>query len=90
MLDFGGGALSGVSGLLLLGQLNRRLGLMRKAGNVLDEFAHTHSKIRHLVSNMFRPRVLSLAAGYKGPNDQAEFSKAPLPQSAVVPDGGLG
>lgn len=31
MLDFGGGAISGDGGLLLLGQLDRKLGLMKRA-----------------------------------------------------------
>ncbi len=44
-------------------------------------------KIRHLASDMFRQRVLSLAAGHEDLNDRAEFSKDPLPQSTVGRDG---
>ena len=90
MLDFEGGAISGDGGLLLLGQLDRRLGLTRRAGKVLGGFeTRQRGKIRHLAADMFRQRVLSLAAGHEDLNDQLEFSKDPLLQSAVGRDGAL-
>ena len=71
MLDFGGGgAISGDGGLLLPGRLDRRLGLTRHAGKVLGGFGTRQpGKIRHLASDMFRQRVLSLAAGHEDLND---------------------
>ena len=90
MLDFGGGAISGDGGLLLLGQFDRKLGLMKKAGKVLGEFeTRQPGKIRHLASDMFRQRVLGLAAGHEDLNDQLELSKDPLPQSVVGRDDAL-
>ena len=90
MLDFGGGTISGDGGLLLLGQLDRRLGLTKQAGKVLDGFdTRQRGKIRHPAADMFRQRVLSLAAGHEDLNDQAEFSKDPLLQSAVGREGAL-
>lgn len=90
MLDFGGGAISGDGGLLLLGQLDRKLGLMKRAGKAIDGFeTRQPGKIRHLASDMFRQRVLGLAAGHEDLNDQLELSKDPLLQSAVGRDGAL-
>lgn len=69
MLDFGGGAISGDGGLLLLGQLDRKLGLMKQAGKVIDGFeTRQPGKIRHLAADMFRQRVLGLAAGHEDLN----------------------
>ena len=63
---------------------------MRQAGKVLDEFeTRQPGKIRHLASDMFRQRVLGLAAGHEDLNDQLELSKDPLPQSVVGRDDAL-
>ena len=90
MLDFEGGAISCDGGLLLPGQLDRKLGLTKRAGKVLGEFeTRQPGKIRHLAADMFRQRVLSLAAGHEDLNDQAALSKDTLTQSAVGRDGAM-
>ena len=80
MLDFGGGAISGDGSLLQLGQLDRRLGLMKQADKVPGEFdTRQPGKIRHLAADMFRQRALSLAAGHEDLNAQTVLTKDPLP-----------
>ena len=78
MLDFGGGAISGDGGLLLPGRLDRWLALTRQAGKVLGGFeTRQPGKIRHLASDMFRQRVLSLAAGPRGPERPGRILEGP-------------
>ncbi len=59
MLDFGGATTSDNGVIFLLEQQDRKLGLMKQVGKGLDRLdTHQPDKIRHLLSDMFRQRVL--------------------------------
>ena len=85
--DFDGGDISSDGGLLLMSQLDRKLGVTSRIGKVLTEFdGRQRGKVRHSVLSMVRQRVFSLVAGHEDLNDQLEFGKDPLLQTAAGND----
>jgi hypothetical protein len=66
--DFNGGDVSSDAGLLLLREVDRRLGLTQSAAKVLAD-PRQKGKIRHEAETMVRQRVFGLCAGYEDLND---------------------
>ncbi len=86
-LDFSGGDISSNGGLLLMSQLDKKIGITKRAGKILsDHESRQAGKIQHSSLSMFRQRVFSLIAGHEDLNDQFELSKDPLLQSVVGQD----
>ena len=79
---FDGGTLSSDGGLLLLGQVERRRGILRRFAACF----HDHRNpiwIEHQVEELVRQRVLGLALGYEDLNDHDELRTDPLLATVV-------
>ncbi len=80
--NFNGGDISSDGGLMLLRQVDRRIGLTRAAAAVLDD-ARAQERITHTLRDMLAQRVYALCAGYEDLNDQDRLRKDSLLQMAV-------
>ena len=66
--DFNGGDVSTDAGLLLLREVDRRLGLTQSAAKLLAD-ARQKGKVKHEAETMLRQRIFGLCAGYEDLND---------------------
>ncbi len=80
--DFSGGDLSSDGGLLLLRQVDRRLGLSRAAAAALPD-PRDPERIRHGLREMLAQRVYGLCCGYEDLNDHQALRRDVLMQTAV-------
>ena len=77
-----GGALTSDAGVLLLRQLDERLGLTRRlAGCVVDR--RERGKVRHEVLSLLRQRIYQIACGYEDCNDADHLRADPALKLAV-------
>ncbi len=77
-----GGALTSDAGVLLLRQLDDRLGLTRRlAGCVVDR--RERGKVRHQVLSLLRQRIYQIACGYEDCNDADHLRADPALKLAV-------
>lgn len=83
--QFNGGEVTSDGGLLLLRQVDRRLGLTEKLAAVLPE-ARAVEKIEHEQKALLRQRIYSLCAGYEDLNDQLTLRHDVALQTAVEQD----
>lgn len=74
--------ISGDGGLLLLRELDRRLGLVNRVAAVLSD-RRDPDKIEHTVADMIRQRVFALCQGYEDLNDHGRLRKDLLMQTAL-------
>ena len=65
-------ALTSDGGLVLLGAIDRRLGLTQALGALLPDTRQA-GKVAHALPDLFRQRVYSIAAGYADGNDAARL-----------------
>jgi Transposase DDE domain group 1 len=65
---FDGGQLSSDGGILLLAQVERRLGIAERLARCIED-PRAPDQIRHEVAEMIRFRALAIAAGYPDAND---------------------
>jgi len=63
LLDFAGGSLTSDSGVLLLAQADRSIGLTRKMASAIQD-NRQESKVSHSFEVMVQARTLAIAAGY--------------------------
>jgi len=82
---FEGGDISSDGGLLLLRELNRRLGLVGQAAAVLSD-PRDPDKIKHELVDLIRQRVFALCQGYEDLNDHGTLRKDLLMQTALERD----
>jgi hypothetical protein len=80
--DFSGGALSSDGGLMLLRQLDDKLGLSAAAGAVLHD-ARDPDRITHTMRDLVAQRLYGLCCGYEDLNDHDTLRRDPLVQTAV-------
>lgn len=80
--DFSGGHLSSNGGALLLGQIDRGLGLSRLLASCFED-RRDPELIEHSVEELTRQRLLALALGYEDLNDHSDLRRDPL-LAAVV------
>ena len=78
--EFSGGDVSSDGGVLLLRQLERRLGLLQRVASVLTD-PRDPQRITHSLSSMLKQRVFGLCLGYEDLNDHAELRRDVLLQS---------
>ena len=83
--EFSGGDVSSDGGVLLLRQLERRLGLLQRAASVLTD-PRDPERITHSVADMLKQRVFALCQGYEDLNDHGELRRDVLLQTAVERD----
>jgi len=80
--NFDDGDISSDGGLLFIKEFDRRLGLTRRAGTLLNSFDGRQSgKVKHSVLDMLRQRVFALVAGNEDLNDHHELRNDPLIQT---------
>jgi Transposase DDE domain group 1 len=87
--DFGGGQVSSDGGLLLVRQVDRRLGLTQRLGKLLPD-PRDPDRITHSLETLLQQRLYGLALGYEDLNDQDALRQDPLWQTAAERDEALG
>jgi hypothetical protein len=80
--DFSGGDLSSDGGLLLLRQVDRHLGLSRKAAAAIPD-PRDPERIRHGLRDLLAQRLYGLCCGYEDLNDHKTLRDDVLMQTAV-------
>ena len=85
---FDGGDITSDGGVLLLSQVDRRLGLTRALARVLGD-GRTHGRCTHSLVTLLRQRVYGLALGYEDQNDHQTLRRDPALQTAVGTDAPL-
>jgi len=86
--DFDGGDISTDGGLLLVEQVDRKLGLTGKVAKRLEDNRQA-GKVRHESESMLRQRVYGLSAGWEDLNDSSELRYDSMHQMAVGKDEAL-
>ena len=87
--DFSGGHLSSDSGVLLIGELDQRLGLSAAFARCFED-RRDQNLIEHSVLDLVRQRVYGLVAGYEDINDHERLKHDPLLATAVGKEDPLG
>ena len=80
--DFSGGHLSSDGGALLLGQIDRGLGVSRLLAACFED-RRDPELVEHSIEELVRQRVTAMALGYEDLNDHADLRRDPL-LAAVV------
>jgi hypothetical protein len=80
--DFSGGDLSSDGGLILLRQVDRRIGLTRLSAGKLSD-PRDPGRIRHSLRTLLVHRIYGLCCGYEGLNDHARLRNDLVMQTAV-------
>jgi hypothetical protein len=83
--DFSSGDLSSGGGLLLLRQIDQRLGLRRAAAAVIPD-PRELTRIEHSLRDLLSQRLYSLCCGYEDLNDHKTLRDGVLMQTAVGRD----
>jgi len=78
---FDGGEVSSDGGLILVREVDRRLGLIKAVARRLSD-PRQKGKVRHEVQTLISQRVMGLCAGWEDLNDVEQLSKDPLHQLA--------
>lgn len=88
-LAFDGGRLTSDAGVLLLAQIERRLGIAERLARCLED-PRDPAAVRHSLADMIRFRALLIACGYPDANDCAALRRDPAFKMAVgrLPDSG--
>jgi hypothetical protein len=86
--DFSGGDLSSDGGVLLLRQVDRRLGLSRMAAAAIPD-PRDPERIRHGLRDLLAQRLYGLCCGYEDLNDHKALRGDVLMQTAVGSDRAL-
>ena len=80
--DFSGGAISSDGGLMLLRQLDDKLGLSAAVGAVLHD-ERDPERVTHAMRDLVAQRLYGLCCGYEDLNDHDTLRRDPLVQTAV-------
>lgn len=86
--NFKGGAISSDGGVMLLRQMDRRLGLSAAVAAALRD-PRAPERIRHELRDLVAQRLYGLCCGYEDLNDHDRLRHDPLMQTAVGKDAGL-
>lgn len=86
--DFDGGQVTSDAGVLLLRELERRLGLIRRVAKILRDRRHP-GYTRHSLREMLAQRVFQIACGYEDADDADTLRQDPALKMACdrLPDG---
>jgi hypothetical protein len=77
VVEFSAGEASSDAGLLLLAQVDARLGLCRRLSGCLQD-ARDQSKVRHQLGALIAQRVMQIGAGYEDCNDADTLRHDPV------------
>ena len=83
--SFTGGEVTSDGGVMLLRQVDRRLGLTEAVSQTLDD-SRRMASCQHSLKSLLRQRVYGLALGYEDLNDHQSLRRDPAIQSAVERD----
>jgi Transposase DDE domain group 1 len=87
--DFGGGDVSSDGGVLLIRQVDRRLGLTQRLSELLPD-RRGPERITHSLETLLQQRIYGLALGYEDLNDHDALRQDPLWQTAAERADALG
>jgi hypothetical protein len=89
-LDFSGGNITSDAGILLISELDKKLGLTADIAKVVEFFdTRQKGKVSHRIISMIRQRVFGIAAGHEDLNDHNCLRDDPLFQSVSGRDAEL-
>lgn len=80
--DFDGGHLTSDAGVLLLKQLDQKLGILKRFAECFVD-ARDPGRIEHSVEELLRQRIFALALGYEDLNDHDQLRLDPMLATAV-------
>lgn len=80
--NFNGGSVTSDGGLLLLREIDKKIGLTEQLGQVIKDNRHP-GYVHHSAEDMLRQRVYAIAAGYEDVNDHDALNKDLCFQTAV-------
>ncbi len=80
--DFHGGALSSDGGVMLVRQVDRKIGLSRAVAQVLSD-PRDQERVTHPLRDLVAQRLYGLCCGYEDLNDHDVLRHDPLMQTAV-------
>jgi hypothetical protein len=86
--DFSGGDLSSDGGMMLLKQLDERIGLTRAAAGVLSD-GRDPARIKHSLRDLLAQRIYGLCCGHEDLNDHDRLREDLLMQTALGRDQAL-
>ncbi len=86
--NFQGGTISSDGGVMLLRQMDRRIGLSVSAAAVLHD-PRAPERIRHELHDLIAQRLYGLCCGYEDLNDHDRLRHDPLMQTAIGKDAEL-
>ena len=84
-INFGGGSVTSDGGILLLSQIDKKLGLTKNISQHLTD-KRDPSKIHHSLLHMVRQRVYGIALGYEDLNDHSALRIDPAFQTSLSRD----
>ena len=84
-VEFSGGDITSDGGILLLREVDRRMGLLEAASQVLHD-SRDSGKVVHSQLSLLRQRVYGLCLGYEDLNDHQELRRDPAIQTGVERD----
>ena len=86
---FDGGQLTSDAGVLLLADIERRLGIAERLARCIED-PRSPERVRHTLAEMIRFRALLIAAGYPDANDCDALRRDPAFKMAVgrLPESG--
>ena len=87
--DFAGGAISSDGGLMLLRQVDRRIGLSAAVAAALHD-PRNPGLITHELRDLIAQRLYGLCCGYEDLNDHTALRNDPLMQTAIGTGEALG
>ena len=80
--NFEGGAITSDAGVILLRELDKKLGVSRELAKALPD-DRVAGRVDHKLDAMIRQRVFALCCGYEDLNDHQELRQDPALQAAV-------
>ena len=84
-VSFSGGSITSESGLLLIREVDRNIGLTKKISAIIKDTRH-QSYIHHNLADLIRQRVYAIVAGYEDVNDHDQLCHDPGFQISVGRD----
>ena len=81
-INFGGGSITSDGGVLLLTQIDQKLGLTQKIARHLKD-TRDQSKVRHSLLHILKQRVYGIALGYEDLNDHGALRLDPGFQTSL-------
>lgn len=81
-INFTGGDISSDGGVLLLREVDKRLGITAELAKMFPDKRDT-SKVAHSIETMMKQRIYGIALGYEDLNDHDSLRKCPAMQTAI-------